>query len=239
MSHRNARLTVHGRRLLVERVLSGRPVAHVAAEMGISRATAHKWVRRWRTEGETGLLDRPSRPHTTPHRTPAHLEARVCRLRTGRKLGPARIGPILGLAPSTVHRILTRHHLHRLSFLDRPTGQLIRRYERARPGELVHIDVKKLGRIPDGGGWRIHGRAACPDRRRVTGFDYIHSAVDDHTRIAYSEVHTDEKAATCAAFLRRAAAFFATVGIPRIERVLSCPSSFELTDLIVTIAPLC
>ncbi|MFJ1737030.1 leucine zipper domain-containing protein, partial [Streptomyces sp. NPDC088254] len=160
MSHRNARLTVHGRRLLVERVSSGRPVAHVAAEMGISRPTAHKWIRRWRLEGESGLLDRSSRPLTTPHRTGAATEAHVCRLRQDRKLGPARIGPILGLPASTVHRILTRHGLNRLAFLDRPTGQVIRRYERDRPGELIHVDVKKLGRIPDGGGHRTLGRQA-------------------------------------------------------------------------------
>ncbi len=122
---------------------------------------------------------------------------------------------------SWAHRVLTRHGLNRLAHLDRPTGRIIRRYERARPGELVHVDVKKLGRIPDGGGWRVHGRAACPDRRRTTGFDYIHSAVDDHTRLACSEVHTDEKAATCAAFLRRAASHFTTLGIDRIERVLT------------------
>jgi transposase InsO family protein len=221
VSHRNARLTVYGRRLLVDRVRSGRPVAHVAAEMGISRTTAYKWVRRFAVQGHAGLHDRSSRPHTTPNRTAAAVEARVCQLRTSRKLGPARIGPILGLAPSTVHRILTRHRMHRLAWVDRPTGTVIRRYERDRPGELVHIDVKKLGRIPDGGGWRLHGRAACPDRRRTTGYDYIHSAVDDHSRLAYSEVHTDEKAATCAAFLRRAAAFFATLGVDRIERVLT------------------
>ncbi|MFJ6750664.1 leucine zipper domain-containing protein, partial [Streptomyces sp. NPDC091266] len=119
MSHRNARLTVFGRRLLVERVRCGRPVAHVATEMGISRVTAHKWVRRWRDEGEAGLCDRSSRPLTTPHRTPAGTESQVCRLRQERKLGPARIGPILGLPASTVHRILTRHSLNRLAFLDR------------------------------------------------------------------------------------------------------------------------
>ncbi|WP_030242651.1 helix-turn-helix domain-containing protein, partial [Streptomyces lavendulae] len=145
MSHRNARLTVFGRRLLVERVASGRPVAHVAAEMGISRATAHKWVRRWRDDGPAGLHDRSSRPRTTPHRTSAEVEARVCDLRRARKLGPARIGPVLGLPASTVHRILTRHGLNRLSFMDRPTGTLIRRYEREKPGELIHVDVKKLG----------------------------------------------------------------------------------------------
>ncbi|WP_330346849.1 IS481 family transposase [Streptomyces sp. NBC_00582] len=221
MSHRNARLTVHGRRLLVERVCGGRPVAHVAAEMGISRATAHKWIRRWRTEGEQGLHDRSSRPRTTPHRTAAAVEARVCLLRQARKLGPARLGPMLNLPASTVHRILTRHGLNRLAFLDRPTGQVIRRYERDRPGELIHVDVKKLGRIPDGGGHKVLGRQAGRATRSGMGFDYVHSAVDDHTRLAYSEIHGDEKAATCAAFLRRAAAFFADCGIDRIERVLT------------------
>ncbi|WP_411112307.1 IS481 family transposase [Streptomyces sp. c-19] len=220
MSHRNARLTIHGRRLLVERVCSGRPVAHVAAEMGISRATAHKWMRRWRTEGEAGLHDRSSRPLTTPHRTSAGTEARVCRLRTERKLGPARIGPIVGLPASTVHRILTRHRLNRLAWLDRPTGTVIRRYERDRTGELVHVDVKKLGRIPDGGGHRVLGRDTGRPVRGM-GFDYVHSAVDDHSRLAYSEIHPDEKVATCAAFLTRAAAFFHAHGIPRIERVLT------------------
>lgn len=113
MSHRNARLTVHGRRLLVERVRSGRPVAQVAAEMGISRPTAHKWIRRRQCEGGSGLIDRSSRPCRTPHRTAAATEAHVRRLRQERKFGPARIGPILGLPASTVHRILVRHGLNR------------------------------------------------------------------------------------------------------------------------------
>ncbi|MEU9751500.1 IS481 family transposase, partial [Streptomyces niveus] len=220
MSHRNARLTVFGRRLLVERVRSGRPVAHVAAEMGVSRATAYKWMSRWRAEGPAGLHDRSSRPHTTPHRTPADVEAQVCNLRQARKLGPARIGPILRLPASTVHRILTRHGLNRLTWMDRPTGTVIRRYERERPGELLHVDVKKLGRIPDGGGHKVLGREAGRPIRGM-GFDYIHSAVDDHTRLAYSEIHPDEKVATCAGFLTRAAAFFADHGITRIERVLT------------------
>ncbi|WP_189536524.1 helix-turn-helix domain-containing protein, partial [Streptomyces roseolilacinus] len=219
MSHRNARLTVHGRRILVERVLAGRPVAHVAAEMGISRPTAHKWVRRWRAEGEVGLHDRSSKPRTTPHRTPPALEARVCRLRTERKLGPARIGPVLGLPASTVHRILARHGLNRLAWLDRPTGVIVRRYERARPGELVHVDIKKLGNIPDGGGHKVMDRRsamdnklATTDRRRsckpVIGYSFIHSAVDDHSRLAYSEVLTDERKETAAGFWQRANAFF-------------------------------
>lgn len=220
MSHRNARLTVFGRRLLVERVRSGRPVAHVAAEMGISRATAHKWVRRFAAEGEPGLVDRSSRAHSAPHRTPAAIEDRVCDLRRSRKPGPARIGPVLDLPASTVHRILTRHGLNRLAWIDRPTGTVIRRYERERPGELIHVDVKKLGRIPDGGGHRVLGREAGRPVRGM-GFDYVHSAVDDHTRLAHSEIHPDEKVATCAGFLTRAAAFFHTHGITRIERVLT------------------
>jgi len=157
-----------------------------------------------------------------PHRTPAELEQAVCALRCQRKLGPARIGPILGLPASTVQRILTRHGLNRLAFMDRPTGQVIRRYERDRPGELIHVDVKKLGRIPDGGGWHVLGRQQGQrHRRHPIGFDYIHCAIDDHSRLAYAEIHTDEKADTCAAFLRRAASFFTGHGIERIERVLT------------------
>jgi transposase InsO family protein len=231
VSHRNARLTVFGRRLLVERVRSGRPVAHVAAEMGISRPTAHKWMRRWRAEGEAGLQDRSSRPHTTPHRTAPELEARVCALRQTRKLGPARIGPIVALPASTVHRILTRHGLHRLAWLDRPTAEPIRRYERSRPGELVHVDIKKLGNIPDGGGWRTVGRTAGDRNRQATttarrsckpviGYSYIHSAVDDHSRLAYSEVLPDERKETATAFWQRAHTFFAHHGIT-VERVLT------------------
>ena len=231
MSHRNARLTVFGRRLLVDRVCSGRPVAHVAAEMGVSRPTAHKWVRRWQAEDDTGLHCRSSRPRTTPHRTAPEIEARVCGLRRDRKLGPARIGPILALPASTVHRILTRHGLHRLAWLDRPTGEPIRRYERSRPGELVHVDIKKLGSIPDGGGWRMVGRTAGDRNRQATttarqsckpaiGYTFIHSAVDDHSRLAYSEALTDERKETATAFWHRAHAFFAAHGIT-IERVLT------------------
>jgi len=210
VSHRNARLTVFGRRLLVERVASGRPVAHVAAEMGISRATAHKWVRRWRAEGDPGLSDRSSRPRTTPHRTDPETEAAVCDLR---------------------HRILTRYGLNRLAWLDRPTGEPIRRYERDRPGELVHVDIKKLGNIPDGGGWRTVGRTtgnqnrqATTDQRKsckpVIGYSYIHSAVDDHSRLAYSEVLADERQHTAIGFWQRAQTFFARHGIT-VERVLT------------------
>jgi transposase InsO family protein len=216
LSHANARLTVHGRLLLVTRIeQQGRPVAHVADELGVSRATGYKWWDRWRKFGLPGLLDRPSRPHSCPRRTPAAVETAICELRRTRKLGPRRIAAILGVAASTVYAVLRRHGLHRLTILDRPTPVPIRRYERSRSGDLVHIDVKKLGRIPDGGGWRAGSREQFPNRRRrQTGYEFVHSAVDDHSRLAYSEIHSDEKADTCADFLDRALAFFATHGAP-------------------------
>lgn len=211
--HGNARLTPVGRLTLVMRIESGRPVAHVAAEMGISRPTAYKWWRRWQDGGEAGLFDRSSRPHSCPHRSSAELEAAIEDLRRTLKLGPVRIAARLGVPASTVHRVLCRLGLDRLAWIDRPTGQVIRRYERDRPGELVHVDIKKLGRIPDGGGWRIHGRDQRPNRKRGLGWDFIHSAVDDHSRLAYSEIHPDERADTCVAFWRRARAFFIDHGV--------------------------
>ncbi len=166
MSHRNARLTVHGRLLLVDRVCHERwPVAHAAKAMGISRQCAHRWVARYRSFGEAGLVDRSSRPRRRPTRTPARTEQRVLRLRRPERRGQDWLGPELGLPPRTVSRILRRHQVPRLVECDPLTGQVIRaskataiRYERDRPGELVHMDVKKIGRIPDGGGWKAHGR---------------------------------------------------------------------------------
>jgi transposase len=139
--HRNARLTVWGRQELVRRVHAGRPAAHVAAEMGVSRATAYTWLRRFDREGAAGFEDRSSRPHRSPRRTSLCVETRICELRRERKFGPARIGWELAVAPSTVHRVLRRHGLSRLSWMDRPTGRVIRRYERDRPGEFVHVDI--------------------------------------------------------------------------------------------------
>lgn len=224
MSHANARLTPRGRRLMVDRIAAGQPVAQVARQMSVSRTTAWRWWRRWQGQGPAGLVDRPSVARSHPRRTPADLEDRIVGLRRTRRLGPARIGGIVGLAPSTVHRVLVRHGLSRLVWLDRPTGQVIRRYERATPGELVHIDVKKLGRVPDGGGWRVHGRDSDAhrhrDRRPPPGWDYVHAAVDDHSRLAYAEVHPDERGVTCAAFLARAHAWFAAHGVT-VQRVLS------------------
>jgi transposase InsO family protein len=223
------RLSPWSRLLLVERVLAGRPAAHVASEMGISRVTAYKWLARYRAEGIAGLADRSSRPRTSPHRTDPVTEAAVVALRRDRRLGPARIAGILGLNPSTVHRVLTRHGVPHLAWLDRPTGQPVRRYERSRPGELIHVDVKKLGRLREGGGWRIHGRDSWQHRRTKpeqaaghrVGYEYVHCAIDDHSRLAYAEIHPDERAETCAGFLHRAAAWFAAHGIARIERVMT------------------
>jgi transposase InsO family protein len=230
--HRNARLTFHGRQTLVDRVLrDGRPRAHVAAEMGVSRQCASRWVARFLAEGPDGLHDRSSRPHHMPTRTSADLEAQVVAQREQQRRGQDWLGPELGVAPRTVSRILRRHHMPYLRELDPLTGEVIRaskttavRYERDRPGELVHMDVKKIGRIPDGGGWRAHGRAAretTRDRTAKIGFDYVHSLVDDHSRLAYSEVLPDEKGSTCAAFLARAAGYFASHGVSRIERVMT------------------
>lgn len=232
MTHANARLTFHGRCLLVRRVVHDRrPVAHVAKELGVSRQCAHRWVARFRAEGWNGLHDRSSRPRTCPRRTPEHLEAAVLSARRVHRRGPDFLAAETGVPARTVTRILRRHHMPRLASCDPLTGQPIRaerrshaRYERARPGELVHLDVKKIGRIPDGGGWRAHGREAgrtYAQKQARIGYDYVHAAVDDHSRLAYAEIHADEKADTCAGFLTRAAAFFAARGIGRIERVIT------------------
>ncbi len=231
VAHRNARTTVHGRKLIVARHQAGWRQAHIAAAMGISRTCVRTWITRYAAEGEAGLVDRSSRPHTSPTRTPIEVEDRIVELRGRERRGPAWIGAELGVPARTVSRVLVRRGQLRLCALDPMTGEVIRsskqtavRYERSRPGELVHMDVKKLGRIPDGGGWRALGRAAREttyDRTRKLGYDYVHSLVDDHSRLAYSEILPDEKGTTCAGFLARAAAYFAAHGIDRIERVMT------------------
>ena len=227
MSHANARLTFHGRCLLVRRIrMDRRPVAHVAKEMGVSRQCAHRWVARFDAEGWNGLHDRSSRPRSFPTRTPADVESGVVAARRQLRVGRDRIAEVTGVPARTVSRILARHGLPAIAALDPVTGVVIRaskatshRYERAAPGDLVHVDVKKLGRIPDGGGWRAHGRSEKV-RGRGIGFDYVHAVVDDHSRLAYAEVHPDEKGSTAAAVLLRAAAFFASHGIV-IREVIS------------------
>lgn len=217
--HANARLTVRGRRTLIERIQAGRPVAHVAAEMGISRAAAYKWWARFRAEGWVGLEDRSSRPCRCPHQTPRRVEHQIERLRRSRKLGPARIAGVLEMPASTVHRVLVRLGLNRLAWMDRPTGRVIRRIEMSRPGELVHIDVKKLGRIPPGGGWRAVGRDAHRGHTGI-GYAYIHAAVDGYSRVAYCEVLADERGVTAAEFWTRAERWFAQHNVT-VERVLT------------------
>jgi transposase InsO family protein len=216
--HRNARLNLHGRRLLVARIGQGRPIAHVAHELGISRQTAYKWWGRWRRQGDVGLLDRSSRPRRCPARTPRVLERRVEQLRRSRKLGPARIAGILEIAASTVHRILCRQGLNRLAWMDRPSGTVIRRrIEHGRPGEQLQVDIKKLGRIPAGGGWRAHGRGNDRTHGHAgVGYAFIHTAIDSYSRLAYSEVLPDEKTATAIAFWHRAHTWFGDLGI-RVE----------------------
>ncbi|AFM16282.1 transposase, IS30 family [Mycolicibacterium chubuense NBB4] len=232
MPHANARLTVHGRQLLVDRVLvDGRKPAHVAAELGVSRQCAYRWVRRYREEGPAGLVDRSSRPRRCPTRTPAHVEAAIVALRLDERRGQQWIGDELGLCARTVSAVLRRHQLPYLRDCDPLTGEVIRaskattrRYERSRPGELIHMDVKKIGRIPDGGGWKAHGRhmgKTFAQKKARIGFDYVHSAVDDHSRLAYSEILDDEKGRTCAQFLARAAAYFADHGITTVEAVIT------------------
>jgi transposase InsO family protein len=226
--HANARLTLHGRRLLVARVIEDRrPVAHVAKELGVSRQCAHRWVRRFRSEGPQGLMERSSRPHRMPTKTTAERERVVLDARSQFRVGPARLAVQSGVPARTISRILHRHQVPPLAWLDPVTGVSIRatkattnRYEHDHPGDLVHVDVKKLGRIPDGGGWRAHGRSE-EVRGRGIGYDYVHAAVDDHSRLAYAEIHPDERGVTAAGFLTRAAAYFRAHGIAKIERVLS------------------
>jgi transposase InsO family protein len=230
VSHRNARTTFHGRMLIVERFEQGWPKAHIASAMGISRKCVRIWIARYQADGQAGLCDRSSRPHTMPTRTSAIVEDQIVALRRIQRCGPDAIAAELGVPARTVSRVLHRRGMAYLRDCDPMTGELIRaskttavRYERDRPGELVHMDVKKLGRIPDGGGWRAHGRRDVPDpkRRQSNGFDYVHSLVDDHSRLAYSEILPDEKGVTCAGFLARAAAYFRDHGIEHIERVMT------------------
>ena len=222
MVHRNARLTPFGRRMLVDRVVRlGWSPAAVADAAGVSRATVYKWLRRFREEGPTGLEDRPSRPRSCPTALPSRSVQRILGTRRRAKVGPHQLAGMLGMPRSTIYGVLRRHGLSRLSHIDRPTGIPIRRYQMDRPGELVHIDVKKLARIPAGGGWRMPGRETAPHHRRSNmGYDYIHSAVDDHTRIAFSQIRSDETGDSCAEFLLEVGKAFAEIGVT-IERVMT------------------
>ncbi len=221
--HPNAPLTPEGRRRMVDCVLvRGWTVAATAERFQVDAKTVRKWRDRFLAEGEAGLFDRSSRPRSSPNRTPRAVCRRVIRLRKTRRKGAAWIGHQVGLAASTVQAILNRAGLGRLDRGDRATNsEPVRRYQREHPGELIHVDIKKLAAIPPGGGWRMHGRGNdAHGGYSGAGYVYLHSAIDDRTRIVYSEIHRDEQGVTAAGFWRRAAAYYASLGIT-CERVIT------------------
>jgi transposase InsO family protein len=230
--HANAALTPRARLAVARLVVDqGVPVAEVAARFQCAWPTVKRWAERY-AAGEP-MHDRSSRPHRMPAKTDQATTRRIVALRLRKRLGPVQLAALTGVAPSTVHRVLTRCRLNRLAHVDRATGEPVRRYEHARPGALLHVDVKKFGNIPDGGGWRFVGRAQGDRNRSTTpgkprnkyfnpkmGHAFVHTVIDDHSRVAYAEVHDDETAATATGVLRRAVAWFAARGV-LTERVLS------------------
>lgn len=216
MAHANARLTVFTRRHLVELHRQGYAPAWIAEVMGVSRATVYKWRKRFEDEGAAGLADRSSRPHVTHSKlTPTQIAA-VCRLRRERAWGPHRIAAALHIARSTVYFVLRRLGLHRLDRLHRSTREVIRMVQTA-PGELVHLDVKKFGRVPPGGGKRMAPgfleTGAGPRSGARLGYEFAHVAIDGYSRWAYVEILPDERGETTAGFLTRALQAFAAVGV--------------------------
>ena len=234
MSHANAALTPRARLRLARLVVDeGWSVASAARFFRVSWPTAARWADRYAAMGEAGMADRSSRPCTSPNRTPEPVKRKIVHLRWTQRLSAAEIGWRLDLPTSTVHAVLTRCRLQRLSHVDVRTGEALRRYEHDRPGAMLHVDVKKLGNIPDGGGWRYVGRQAGERHRAATpgkprsahhnpkmGTAFVHTVLDDHSRVAYAEIHDDETALTAVAVLRRAVAWFHTRGVT-VERVLS------------------
>ncbi|ORB62845.1 IS481 family transposase, partial [Mycobacterium scrofulaceum] len=234
MSHRNAPLSETGRLRLARCVVEeGWTLRRAAERFQVSSTTASRWASRYRVDGAAGMVDRSSRPHRSPRRTPTRTERRIIKVRVLRRWGPARIGYLLGVHPSTVHRVLTRYGLAKLRWLDRPTGRVVRRMESARCGDLVHVDVKKLGKIPAGGGWRMLGRAAGKRhaqadktgtlnkyRHPLRGYHFLHTAIDAYSRLAYSELLADERQQTAAAFWIRANTWFTECGIT-VRKVLT------------------
>ena len=222
MAHRNARLTPVTRLELVLEAEAGWSQAEVARRFRVSRLTVQKWTRRFREAGAEGLEGRNSAPHSNPRRTAPELERRICAVRRSEGFGPHRIAWALGIARSTVYAVLRRCGLNRLNRLDRlhRVSRRTLRYEHPAPGDLLHIDVKKLGRIPEGGGHRVHGRSSETPRARGAGLDYLHVAVDDHSRYAYVAVLPDERGVSCAAFLQRALNHFRARGV-RVRGVLT------------------
>lgn len=236
MSHVNAVLTPRTRLRLAKLVVEdGWTYAAAAKMFMVAPRTAKKWADRYRCEGAGAMTDRSSRPRTSPTRTPARLVRRIVALRWRQRLGPVQIAARLGISASTVYAVLVRCRINRLCWIDRVTAEPLRRYEHPYPGSLIHVDVTKFANIPDGGGHRFVGRQqgtlnaqATAHRTGQRGNDYrprigtafVHTVIDDHSRLAYAEICTDEKAATAIGVLRRAQAWFADHGVI-IERVLS------------------
>ncbi|GAA3893210.1 IS481-like element ISMsm9 family transposase [Leifsonia kafniensis] len=226
VTHANAKLTPAGRLQLVNLVVDGGwKQSRVAERFQCHRATVSKWVARYRAEGEAGLADHSSRPKHSPKQTAQRTERRIVALRVTRRWGPHRIAYHLHLPQSTVSKVLGRYRVPLLGHLDLNTGVRVRkakpvRYERANPGDLVHVDVKKLGWIPDGGGHRTLGRVKGNKNRSGAGYAYLHSAIDDHSRVVYSEILENEKKETTAEFWKRANAFYAGLGIT-VTRVMT------------------
>jgi transposase InsO family protein len=213
---------VYGRELLVTRVLiEGWTVSTAARAQGISRATGYKWVRRFRAEGRAGLIDRSSRPRRSPRATRAIEVERIVRARVELRWGPNRLGPYLGHPTSTVAAVLRRTHVPRLADIDRPTGLPVRRYEVCHPGSLIHQNHKKLGRIPDGGGHRVLGRAEAPHSHHAgLGYDHFEVIIDDYSRRSVVVHVPDETGTSAASALQTALAIFAAEGIS-VERVMT------------------
>lgn len=221
--HPNASLTPRGRRKMVDCVLVDRWTIEATAErFQVDAKTVRKWRDRFVCEGDDGLCDRSSRPHRSPNRTPRAKRRECLRLRKKRRWGADHIGHEVGLAASTVQTILNEAGVGRLDIGDRATKEPVRRYQRDRPGELIHVDIKKIAAIPDGGGWHVHGRGFQGQfQNKLTGgYRYIHSALDDRSRVIYSEICDDEKAGTAVAFWHRAVDWFTSIGI-QIERVIT------------------
>ncbi|MDT4933835.1 MAG: hypothetical protein QOK11_1727 [Pseudonocardiales bacterium] len=236
MSHANAALTPRARlRLALLIVEQGWTCSAAAKMFMVAPRTARKWADRYRDQGPAGMVDRSSRPRRSPAKTPPQVLRRIVRLRWRHRLGPVQIAGRLGVPASTVHAVLVRCQINRLSRIDRVTGEPLRRYEHEHPGSLIHVDVTKFGNIPDGGGHRFVGRQQGKKNRELTakrtgqrnqryeprpGISYLHTVIDDHSRVAYVEICRDEKATTAIGVLQRAVAWFADHGV-LVERVLS------------------
>jgi transposase InsO family protein len=234
VSHANAALTPRAREKLARLIVDDEwPIARAAERFQVSWPTAKRWAVRFEERGRAGMQDRSSRPRRLPTKTAQPTVRKIVHVRLKRRLGPVGIAGELGMPASTVHAVLVRCRINRLAHVDRITGEPVRRYEHAQPGDLLHVDVKKLGNIPDGGGWRYLGRqqglrnrAATPNKPRskwrgaLIGTCYVHTVIDDHSRVAYAEIHDDETAATATAVLRNAVDWFTERGVTT-RRVLS------------------